>query len=59
MGIFQSLSMTVGSVQPDDMRISSQIFAHAYAETGYEGHGGHSTGDPTEEQKWQLADFMS
>lgn len=55
----ESLFMTVGSVQPDDMRISSQIFAHEYAETGYEGHGGHSTGDPTEEQVAWLADFIA
>lgn len=55
----ESLAMTVGSARPDNLRINSQVFAHAYAETGYEGHGGHGASDPTDEQVVWLADFIA
>lgn len=46
----EELSLYIHSSSPDYFRVSSQVHMMAYAETGYEGHGGKSAEELTGEQ---------
>lgn len=53
------LTLSTSTFRPDDIRISSYVYLHAYMEHGYEGHGGRSDYNPSDEAVEWLLDFVA
>ncbi len=55
----ESLSVYVSSSRRDYVRASSQVYMHAYMEQGYEGHGGKSDNNVSDEAVEWFLEFIA
>jgi hypothetical protein len=55
--IVETVSLYGSTMHQSNPRLYSQIWMSAYAETGYEGHGGKSVNDPSDELVMEFIDI--
>lgn len=55
----ETVTLAIGSETDDSLRVSSEVWVAAYAETGYEGHGGKGLKHASDTDYAQLAGLMA